>query len=225
MPAYLTLPGQPALSSFRLARLLERLRQIDPRVAGVDANHVHFVWAEATLTGDQQARLQALLEAPADPDLPPGPAQRGGAFGGSESAIRHLPSDPSQTAGRQSQEAAAKTDPRTPTLWVVPRIGTVSPWASKATDIVHNCGMSHIHRIERGIVYTLHARGGLLAGLVGKRDFDQAALAQVGALLHDRMTETLLLSAPDPALIFQSLPGKPMQRIAVGANGRTALEA
>src|SRR5450830_1304853 len=33
---------------------------------------------------------------------------------------------------------------------VIPRFGTISPWASKATDIAHNCGMTHIHRIERG---------------------------------------------------------------------------
>jgi len=34
---------------------------------------------------------------------------------------------------------------------VIPRFGTISPWASKATDIAHNCGMAQIKRIERGI--------------------------------------------------------------------------
>ncbi|HET9644852.1 MAG TPA: hypothetical protein VFP68_16195, partial [Burkholderiaceae bacterium] len=29
---------------------------------------------------------------------------------------------------------------------VMPRLGTVSPWASKATDIAHNCGLP-VHRI------------------------------------------------------------------------------
>ena len=31
---------------------------------------------------------------------------------------------------------------------VAPRLGTISPWASKATDIAHNCGLA-VHRIER----------------------------------------------------------------------------
>src|SRR6478752_3456776 len=40
-------------------------------------------------------------------------------------------------------------------LLVVPRIGTISPWSSKATDIAHNCGLAHVRRIERGILWTL----------------------------------------------------------------------
>lgn len=50
---------------------------------------------------------------------------------------------------------------------VMPRLGTVSPWASKATDIAHNCGLP-VHRVERITVYTLALKGGLLGG-------DQAA--------------------------------------------------
>ncbi len=190
MSAYLTLPGQPALSEFRLSRLLDRLRQLDVRVAGIDAHYVHYVWADRPLTDDEQARLVALLDAPSDL------GDRG---------------------------AGARIDERAPRLWVVPRIGTVSPWASKATDIAHNCGMAHVHRIERGLVYAIEPRGGLLAGLTGKRDFDAADLTKLGAALHDRMTESLLLAAPEPARLFESLPGKPMQRIPVGREGRAAL--
>ena len=36
---------------------------------------------------------------------------------------------------------------------VVPRLGTISPWSSKATDIARNCGLTRIRRIERGIAY------------------------------------------------------------------------
>ena len=42
-------------------------------------------------------------------------------------------------------------------LLVTPRLGTISPWASKATDIAHNCGFAAMKRIERGIAY--HAKG------------------------------------------------------------------
>ncbi len=38
---------------------------------------------------------------------------------------------------------------------VVPRIGTISPWSSKATDIAHNCGLDDVRRIERGIQWSL----------------------------------------------------------------------
>ena len=59
-------------------------------------------------------------------------------------------------------------------LLVVPRIGTISPWSSKATDVAHNCGLDKVRRIERGIWYTL-------AGEVGS----EAALRRA---IHDRMT-------------------------------------
>jgi phosphoribosylformylglycinamidine synthase len=47
-------------------------------------------------------------------------------------------------------------------FFVIPRLGTISPWASKATDIAHNCGMAHIHRIERGVAYTVVLKSGIL---------------------------------------------------------------
>jgi len=40
-------------------------------------------------------------------------------------------------------------------LLVVPRIGTISPWSSKATDIARNCGLGGVRRIERGILYSV----------------------------------------------------------------------
>ena len=39
-------------------------------------------------------------------------------------------------------------------LFVVPRLGTISPWSSKATDIARNCGLRDVRRIERGIAWT-----------------------------------------------------------------------
>ncbi len=59
-------------------------------------------------------------------------------------------------------EAAAPLDGRPAQQWlVVPRLGTVSPWASKATDIAHNCGLNGVLRIERGTRYSLLLKGGL----------------------------------------------------------------
>jgi phosphoribosylformylglycinamidine synthase len=45
---------------------------------------------------------------------------------------------------------------------VAPRLGTVSPWASKATDIAHNCGIA-VQRIERVTEYHLALKGGCSA--------------------------------------------------------------
>ena len=38
-------------------------------------------------------------------------------------------------------------------LLVVPRLGTISPWSSKATDIAQHCALPAVKRIERGVVY------------------------------------------------------------------------
>ena len=103
---------------------------------------------------------------------------------------------------------------------VVPRLGTISPWASKATDIAHNCGLAQVARIERGTRYYVSLRPGLLGGA---RALSAAARQQVAALLHDRMTESVIDSDTDPATLFRELPGKPLRSVALGAGGRAAL--
>ncbi|MGZ6005295.1 MAG: phosphoribosylformylglycinamidine synthase [Candidatus Saccharimonadales bacterium] len=74
---------------------------------------------------------------------------------------------------------------------VVPRPGTISPWSSKATDIVHNSGIVQVNRVERGIAYYL--QGG-----------DVHRTSDIHALLHDRMTETVLDSLEDSAVLFET---------------------
>ena len=72
---------------------------------------------------------------------------------------------------------------------VSPRFGTVSPWASKATDIAHNCGFA-VKRIERLVEYRLSLKNGLLS----KTTLSAEQLQQVADLLHDRMTESAMLA-------------------------------
>ncbi|TAL53645.1 phosphoribosylformylglycinamidine synthase [Pandoraea sp.] len=120
------------------------------------------------------------------------------------------------TYGEPAQEQA--TGAR---LLVIPRFGTISPWASKATDIAHNCGLINVRRIERGIEYTLSVKSGLLGG---RRALDQAVLPSVAALLHDRMTETVVSSREDAYALFEDLPAKPLQTVDVTGKGRAALE-
>src|SRR4051812_18308039 len=104
---------------------------------------------------------------------------------------------------------------------VIPRFGTISPWASKATDIAHNCGMAHIHRIERGISYRVQVKGGLLGGA---RRLADASVEPVANALHDRMTEMVLRSADDAAGLFRELAPKPLAFVDL-AGGRDALVA
>src|SRR5450830_1888845 len=93
---------------------------------------------------------------------------------------------------------------------VIPRFGTISPWDSKATDIAHNCGMAHIHRIERGIAFTVVLKSGLLGtGIGAPKKLAEAELLAVADLLHDRMTETVLRNADDASMLFRELEAKP----------------
>ncbi len=105
-------------------------------------------------------------------------------------------------------------------LTVVPRIGTISPWASKATDIAHNAGLTHIRRIERGIEYSLVLQKGLLGGA---KTLAESELAQVASLMHDRMTESWFVGEYDGHALFQDLPSKNLNTIALLADGRGAL--
>ncbi|MFM7007771.1 MAG: phosphoribosylformylglycinamidine synthase, partial [Betaproteobacteria bacterium] len=104
-------------------------------------------------------------------------------------------------------------------LTVIPRLGTVSSWASKATDIAHNCGLNHVRRIERGIRYTLTPERGWLKS----KSFDAGMLSKVADCLHDRMTETVVDVRFDSKSLFESLPGKAIRTVPVIARGRQAL--
>lgn len=106
-----------------------------------------------------------------------------------------------------------------PLLVVSPRLGTVSPWASKATDIAHNCGLA-VRRIERVVEYRLQLKSGLL----GKASISAETLGQVAALLHDRMTESVMPSRAEAARLFSELEAAPMERVDVLEGGRAALE-
>jgi phosphoribosylformylglycinamidine synthase len=117
---------------------------------------------------------------------------------------------------------AAKERGSFETFMVVPRFGTVSPWASKATDIAHHCGLAQVKRIERGVEYTVVLKSGLLGG---KKTLSEQARAAVAAALHDRMTESIAPSRDHALHLFDELPAKPLQTVDVTGAGRAALEA
>lgn len=99
---------------------------------------------------------------------------------------------------------------------VIPRLGTISLWASKATDIVHNCGLKKVLRVERGTCYEL-----ILKGNAVLKPEEREAIA---AVLHDRMTESVVSPDVNPAIVFADAKGKDMQSIDIVGQGREALE-
>ncbi len=116
---------------------------------------------------------------------------------------------------------AALASPVAGSIFVVtPRFGTVSPWASKATDIARNCGLS-IRRIERITEFQLTFKSQLL----GKAALTDGQREQVAALLHDRMTESVMPDRAEAAGLFTELHAAPLQTIDVLAGGKAALEA
>ena len=104
---------------------------------------------------------------------------------------------------------------------VTPRLGTVSPWASKATDIAHNCGLA-VRRIERVTEWRLVLRSGLFGGARPLAIDEWTACA---AVLHDRMTECALPQRDDARHLFDDKPGQPMVHVDLRHQGRAALVA
>ncbi|MEB3753494.1 phosphoribosylformylglycinamidine synthase [Acinetobacter sp. MD2(2019)] len=93
-------------------------------------------------------------------------------------------------------------------ILVTPRLGTISPWSSKATDIFKNCN-TPIHRLERGILFTLK----------GISDVSDA----LKLALHDRMTESVFAQIDDAQALFVETAPKPLNSIDVLGQGKDAL--
>ncbi len=93
---------------------------------------------------------------------------------------------------------------------VTPRVGTISPWSSKATDIAWNCGLQAIERIERGIAFRIE----------GVAETQREAVAE---LLHDRMVEAVLGDFGQTVELFRHFTPKPMDSVDLLGGGRDAL--
>jgi phosphoribosylformylglycinamidine synthase len=174
-----SLLGAPALSQFRLEKLLHMLQVTEPRVSAVSSRFVHFADLERALDENELETLSTLL-----------------AYGPT--------SVPVADRGRE--------------LLITPRLGTVSPWSSKATDIAHVCGLKSIKRLERGTLYFIDTADEPLSA-------DE--LLRLRALLHDPMTESAWLAGEgvhgiEPALFEQAAP-KPLRRVELGGEGHAAL--
>ena len=172
----LLIPGSPALSDFRLQKLLGSIRGAIPQVQGISSRYMHFADLAVELNAAEQQVLKSLL-----------------------------------TYGPREEQGVH--DETGQLILVLPRLGTISPWASKATDIAHVCGLRSIHRVERGIAYRLQAEAALSA----------SRLQQIAALLHDRMTESVMYELEAAAQLFHHDTPRPLASVEVLQGGRTAL--
>ncbi len=101
-------------------------------------------------------------------------------------------------------------------LWVVPRLGTISPWSTKATDIAHHCSLEAVLRLERGIEWQLQFDQPFELS-----NSDKSVLAQ---LLSDRMTESLLYAESQFEQIFNHEQPKSLRFVEVLEKGKSELE-
>ncbi|MGO2369829.1 MAG: phosphoribosylformylglycinamidine synthase, partial [Serratia sp. (in: enterobacteria)] len=168
------LRGSPALSAFRVTKLLSRCQDAQLPVSDIYAEYVHFADVSAPLNAEEHAKLQRLLKY--------GP-----------SLAEHAPE------GRL--------------LLVTPRPGTISPWSSKASDIAHNCGLTQVLRLERGLAFYVKAP-----------TLTEAQWQQLAVLLHDRMMETVFSSLQQAEQLFAQHQPAPYQAIDMLGEGRSALE-
>ncbi|MDH5693703.1 MAG: phosphoribosylformylglycinamidine synthase [Gammaproteobacteria bacterium] len=97
---------------------------------------------------------------------------------------------------------------------VIPRLGTLSPWASKATDIAHVCGLDKVLRIERGTLYVFPENQWL----------DEHHQAQIRPLLHDRMIQTVVHDLKEAEGLFYHATPPAYTTVDVLTTGRPALE-
>lgn len=109
-------------------------------------------------------------------------------------------------------ESAIQVDP-VGMLLVVPRLGTQSPWSSKATDIAHRCGLDTIYRIERGTLFHLPAKA-----------VEPSMLTKISPLIHDRMTQTVLGDLAAARALFDHHPPRPLGTADLSADAWQALE-
>lgn len=166
------LRGAPALSEFRINKLLQSFAHRGLEISSIYAEYVHFAELTAPLSDGERTTLERLLR-----------------------------------YGPTIQEHA----PSGQLFLVTPRPGTISPWSSKASDIAHNCGLTQVKRLERGIAY--YVEGELTA--------DQHA--DVAALLHDRMMETVFSAPEQASALFAHHEPRPFTQVDVLGGGRAAL--
>ncbi len=192
--------GKPALSAFRLEKLRAALKAVAPNVVITDTRHWYF-----SKLREVETKISGR------PVAPPIQVAHGATPGNAQAGLLDKVLSIDDAAG---EPAGASGYWR---LLVVPRLGTISPWSTKATDIAQHCGLSSVLRIERGVVYYLDSNDG--------KALSKAEQAAILPLLHDRMTESVLDNIDDAAeKIFTQGAAQSLATVGVLGGGSEALE-
>ncbi len=203
MSLTLLFPGAVALSGFRREQLLAQF----PWLEQLRARYLHIVDLRAELGVDQRSLLERLLDyGLVDDGLVDVPEDGGGLGNGLDRGLE----DGLPRTG--SLSGAAPLD--SCRLIVGPRVGTLSPWASKATDIALLCGLTPVRRIERAVRYELGFR----------QAPSEAELDRVRRALHDRMTQSVFESEEALDQLFEERAPRRSERIGVLRAGRSAVQ-
>ncbi|MBS0575332.1 MAG: phosphoribosylformylglycinamidine synthase [Proteobacteria bacterium] len=116
----------------------------------------------------------------------------------------------------QAHDGTAELAAGARSVFVTPRLGTLSPWASKATEILRGAGLP-VHRVERG----------LRLDVVGLPAADSPSWPALARALHDPMTQSLLHDRDEAATMFVTPARGALERIAIAdlpaANARLGL--
>ena len=97
-------------------------------------------------------------------------------------------------------------------FFITPRIGTISPWSSKATEILKNCGLSFIDRVEKGECFKW------------SKEIEMQDLKLVGKSIADRMTQYVILNLNDISDLFSDLHPSPIRDIDISSKQLLALK-
>ena len=97
---------------------------------------------------------------------------------------------------------------------LIPRIGTISPWSSKATDILSNAGLKPLKRIEKGLCFTLETQS----------DLKEQSLNEIGKKIYDRMTQTVITTVSDAQKLFKQAQPKSVLSIDIFEKGKKSLQ-
>ncbi len=117
--------------------------------------------------------------------------------------------------GPQSSDIAVDTSTEYFETLVGPRVGTISPWSSKATDIAHNTGLSQVKRLERVTQYTASFSSSL-----PKLD---TFLNDLQSLFYDRMVESIFPDKASLSELFEQHDPAGMTSVDIMTEGKQAL--
>lgn len=173
----LVLPGTSALSTFKSASVLKAVQKTVPLATSISALHVHFVQP-------RQGQQDSLA-----------PALESGQILRNLLTYGYYPIDAQYEQAIVSFLSSNQQAADASIVLVVPRAGTISPWSSKATNIAHLCNLyDQVERIERGVAYRIAKEDG--------SQLTASELSSIVDLIHDRMTQNVILHLPEPESVF-----------------------